>query len=451
MRPGTLRTSLRSFLASLALCAPSSAQQHAAPLFDGTSLAGWTTSGGRYDGPALWSVEDGAITGRQGPNKEGGLIYTERFWHSFDLELDAFIDHPFDSGIFLRMVPPSWEKAEGPQRARGGKGLQVTLDHRPGGEIAGIYADGWLQNCPEGEKHYKQGEWNHVRVRLYGTTPRVEVWINGTKTTDYSLPVEAVGYAPSGRIGLQVHGGENVPATQTARFKNIVLRELPVFDRALFELDEQGALVPHPGAKAAGWTALLDEQLSHWEESSKDEGYAFRDGGLALLTEGPSPHLATKKDYRDFVLRFEFQIARMANSGLFLRAARDGSNPAFSGCEIQILDDFNWEKTTNSKLAPYQFTGGLYGSLAPGIKDAHYPLGRWNTYEITYRGSRIACRLNGELLYDVDTHELKGEPPFAKRAATGFIGLQRHAPGGIEGDAFAWFRNMYVRELPQDR
>ena len=35
----------------------------------------------------------------------------------------------------------------------------------------------------------------------------------------------------------------------------------------------------------------------------------------------------------------------MANSGLFLRASRDGANPAFSGTEIQILDDSTDETT----------------------------------------------------------------------------------------------------------
>jgi len=33
-------------------------------LFDGRSLAGWTTKGGRYDGDARWTVEDGCIVGR---------------------------------------------------------------------------------------------------------------------------------------------------------------------------------------------------------------------------------------------------------------------------------------------------------------------------------------------------------------------------------------------------
>ena len=53
-------------------------------------------------------------------------------------------------------------------------------------------------------------------------------------------------------------------------------------------------------------------------------------------------------------------------------------------------------------------------------------------------------------MYDVDTVDLeRAKPPFAERAPTGFIGLQRHAPGkeAAGGKAFAWFRNLFVREL----
>ncbi len=177
----------------------------------------------------------------------------------------------------------------------------------------------------------------------------------------------------------------------------------------------------------------------------------MRDGVLEFLVQGESPHLATKDDFQDFQLRMDFKIARRANSGLFLRSARDGSNPAYSGCEIQILDDLHWEEDTQTKLEPYQFTGGLYGSVPPGKRDALKPLGEWNTYDITFHGSRVVTYLNGALLYDVDTRDVHVPAeslPFAERAKKGFIGLQRHGPAGtIEGDAYAWFRNIFVREL----
>ena len=48
-------------------------------------------------------------------------------------------------------------------------------------------------------------------------------------------------------------------------------------------------------------------------------------------------------------------------------------------------------------------------------------------------------------------HELdlvRADPPFAQRAPTGFIGLQRHAPGRVsDTPAYAWYRNLFLREL----
>src|SRR5690606_36525302 len=121
-------------------------------LFDGRTLAGWTTTGGRYDGAARWSVEDAALVGRVGERQQGGLIYTDRAWHSFELRCRARIDHPFDSGVVVRMAPQ-------------GKGSQVTLDWRPDGEIGGIYSDGYLEHRPNGAEHFRADDWNDLRVR----------------------------------------------------------------------------------------------------------------------------------------------------------------------------------------------------------------------------------------------------------------------------------------------
>src|SRR5687767_10835384 len=184
-------------------------------LFDGESLAGWTTVGGRYDGHARWTVEDGAITGRQGPGREGGLIYTAASYADFELELELKIDWPFDSGIFLRMRPPE----------SGEKGLQVTVDHRDGGECGGLYADGWILHNPEGWSRFKKAEWNHFRVRCKGQPMHVQVWLNGETLVDHTLE-SPEGYAASGLIGLQVHGGEDVPLETKVQFKDVRLRTL---------------------------------------------------------------------------------------------------------------------------------------------------------------------------------------------------------------------------------
>jgi hypothetical protein len=405
-------------------------------IFDGTSLQGWVTRGGRYDGNARWSVEDGCIVGRQGPGGEGGLLYTEERYTSFELRLEVKLDHPFDSGVFLRMAPE-------------GKGAQVTLDWREEGEIGAIYSDGFLAHNPEGAARFRPDEWNHLRVRCTGFDMHVQAWLNGAELIDFELPPGSPGYAPTGRIGLQVHGERG--DTGAARFRNLRVRELSVFADAFAPPEGGGEpLTPTSSAREAGWRTLFDgKSLEGWSIEGERERYQAADGVLSFLARGGGGHLFTVEDFQDFRLRLDFRIARMANSGLFLRAARDGSNPAFSGCELQILDDFDWESVTASKLKPWQFTGSLYGAVPPGDRGALLPLGRWNTYEVLYQGTRLAVALNGHTLYDVDTHALVPESgePFAKRAPRGFIGLQHHGSENIRDEVMISFRNLFVQRL----
>ncbi len=413
-------------------------EPHFVPLFDGQSLQGWVTRGGRYDGDARWSVEDGCIVGRQGPGGEGGLLYTEKRYTSFELCLEVKLDQPFDSGVFLRMAPQ-------------GKGAQVTLDWRPDGEIGAIYSDGFLAHNESGAAKFRRDEWNELVVHCTGFDMHIRAWLNGEELVDYEFAAGAPGYAPTGLIGLQVHGERG--DTGAARFRNIRLRELPVFDGMfLVNAHEQstGLETLGPEAERQGWKPLFDRKtLTGWSVAGQPERYRIENGVLSFLARGGGGHLFTTEDFQDFRLRFDFRIAKMANSGLFLRAARDDSNPAFSGCEVQILDDFHWESVTGSKLEPWQFTGSLYGAVPPGDRSPLRPLGEWNTYEILYQGARLAVALNGHTLYDVDTHTLVPESgePFAKRATTGFIGLQHHGAENVNDEVMAAFRNLFVQRL----
>lgn len=441
MEPLVLLTALLS--TTLPSATPPSLSQARPPagevvaLFDGRSLQGWVTRGGRYDGDARWSVEDGCIVGRQGPGGEGGLLYTEKPHTSFELQLEVKLDHPFDSGVFLRMAPQ-------------GKGAQVTLDWREEGEIGAIYSDGFLQHNPGGAAQFRRDEWNELEVRCTGFDMHIRVRLNGKELVDYELPAGSPGYAPTGLIGLQVHGERG--DTGAARFRNIRLRELPVFADALLvpHTTDPQLLAAGPGARDQGWRLLFDgKTLENWSIEGDSGRYRAENGVLSFLAQGGGGHLFTTEDFQDFRLRLDFRTAQMANSGLFLRAARDGSNPAFSGCEVQILDDFNWESVSGSKLKPWQFSGSLYGAVPPGDRNALHALGEWNTYEVLYQGPRLAVALNGHTLYDVDTYALVPESgePFAKRATTGFIGLQHHGAENVNAEVMAAFRNVFVQRL----
>jgi 3-keto-disaccharide hydrolase len=416
------------------LSCASAPSTRAVALFDGASLRGWVTKGGRYDGDALWTVEDGAITGRQRPTGEGGLVYTARQYRNFVFRCDAKVDHPFDSGIFVRMSPHA-------------KGAQVTIDDRPGGEIGAIYSDGFLLHNERGASLYRPGEWNHFEVRCEGDDLRLSARLNGALLCEYRLPERSEGYAPTGLIGLQVHGGRDDAGGKKAQFKNITIEELPDHDEELFVADARGLLRASERGARAGWRALCDgSSLAGWQLHGGTSGVRVEDGAIVLARVGDAQYVrTTRADFADFVLRLEFRIGALANSGVFLRGREGGGDPAYSGCEVQILDDFGWEAAHHTTLKPWQFTGSLYGAVAPAVRDALRPLGEWNSLEIRYRGSRMLTLLNGQLLYDVDTHTLAdAKPPFRERAARGFIGLQRHAADGA-GPDYAWFRNVFVR------
>jgi len=398
-------------------------------LFDGKTLNGWVTRGGHYDGNATWTVEDGAITGRQGPNGEGGLIYTEKEYSDCSFECEFRIEEPMDSGIFLDMVP-------------GLRGVQVTIDTPNDGELGGIYSDGWLKHNPEGWKNFKKGEWNKLQVvHLHAVREgrrTVDAYINDKPLVHFDAPSDTTVFARAGHIGLQVHGGQGMAPGTKVQF-----RDLTILGRAL---DDANPFQMTGDAQLLGWRPLFDgKSLEGWEMHGDPTG-AKADEGTILITGGGG-ELATKEDFKDFELYLEFQTSEMANSGVFLRAARDGANPAYSGCEIQVLDDFNWERVSNTKLEPWQFSGSLYHAQAPKVK-ALKPIGEWNTYRIRYLGTHLRTELNGVELYDVDTRELPlADPPFEKRAKTGFIGLQRHGGASEKDKSWVRYRNLFVRPL----
>ena len=76
-------------------------------LFNGKDLTGWH----RHEGlpghgvAGRWTVEDGDIVGVQDPPGSGGFLTTLEKYRDFELQLEAKIDWPFDSGIFLRTGP----------------------------------------------------------------------------------------------------------------------------------------------------------------------------------------------------------------------------------------------------------------------------------------------------------------------------------------------------------
>lgn len=186
-----------------------------------------------------------------------------------------------------------------------------------------------------------------------------------------------------------------------------------------------------------GWVELFNgRNLDGWETVGKQSWEAV-DGVLACTGEGAG-WLSTVKEYGDFELELEFWLPPAGNSGVFLRAPREG-NPAYNGLEIQVLDDRS-EKYED--LRPEQFTGSVYDVVAAS-QHVTRPAGEWNTMRIVCRGPHIEVALNGVEVVNADLDKYPdkdAEHPGLKRKR-GYIGLQNHS-------SIVQYRNIRLKELP---
>lgn len=157
-----------------------------------------------------------------------------------------------------------------------------------------------------------------------------------------------------------------------------------------------------PSAKEAqqGFVRLFDgKTLEGWQGNV--DGYAVENGVLVCKKHGGG-NLFTKKQYDDFVLRFEYKLEPGGNNGVGIRAPLEGT-PAFTAMEIQILDDSFPEYKT---YMPVQFNGAIYGAVAPKLGHMK-KVGQWNAMEIMAKGPRIRVTLNGAVIVDADVSKLE--------------------------------------------
>lgn len=183
-----------------------------APLFDGTSLAGWTQRGGK----ASFTVADGAIVGATRPNEHNSFLCSREFG-DFVLELEFLADDAANSGIQFRSAA---RPEEGGERVIG---YQCEIDPSNRGWTAGVYDEarrGWLAppTTPLAKAAYRPREWNRLRIEARG--PETRTWLN-------EVPVSVLwdGLSPRGFFGLQVHGVGDRVEPLTVRWRDVRVRE----------------------------------------------------------------------------------------------------------------------------------------------------------------------------------------------------------------------------------
>ena len=193
----------------------------------------------------------------------------------------------------------------------------------------------------------------------------------------------------------------------------------------------------HPDT--TGWKDLFVADLSNTAAAG---GWGFINGELVAKDHDT---LWTKDSYGDFILDLEFKVAKESNSGVFLRSG-DIKN-VLSALEIQVHDSADGSK--------YGMVAAIYDAMPP-IKSMAKPVGEWNHFTITCKGSKVSVLFNGELVIDanLDNWPEVGKNPdgtpnkFKKAlkdyARSGPIGLQ-----GLHGKAQApvWYRNVKIKVL----
>ena len=269
-------------------------------IFDGKTLAGWHTSPRlpvprspgdppvdatteQYRRAAAttgkWTVEDGAIVGRQDPpgSGYGGYLVSDAVFGDFELMFEARPDWPADTGVLVRATN------------EGTRGFQMLLDHRKSGNIGGYYGNGIggfhaitfnvdavgydAQGHATGIriedpatiiepitpdkpallsgskatgddfiKAWRWCEWNEFRLRVEGAYPKLQSWINGVPIAtldtgtmnhprhDPAAVLKMLG--PKGHIAFEVHdndprmGEARWGRTAACRWRNVRVREL---------------------------------------------------------------------------------------------------------------------------------------------------------------------------------------------------------------------------------
>ncbi len=198
-----------------------------------------------------------------------------------------------------------------------------------------------------------------------------------------------------------------------------------------------------PGDREAGFVSLFDGQsLKGWTlVAPKGGGYGATNGVL-YCAKGGGGNLLSEREYADFILRFEFKLEPGSNNGLAIRAPLDGGSLAYSGIELQILDD---DAPKYAKLKPAQYHGSLY-DVWPAERGALRKPGQWNRQEVTVIGRRVTVVLNGQQILDANLNAVSDVNTLLKHPGIlrdkGHIGFLGH-------DDYVEFRNIRLKELPR--
>ena len=364
-----------------------------------------------------WVVEDGMMV-YVGSGFDN--LCTDKQYGDFEMYVDWMLDPAgpeADAGIYLRGTPQVqiWDTSRVDVGAQVGSG--------------GLYNNQVNESKPSKVADNKLGEWNSFYIKMVGD--RVTVVLNGEKVVDDVIlenywdrnqPIPMME-----QIELQAHGSK-------VYYRNIYVKELE--RKEPFKLSAEEA--------KDGFKVLFDGTNMHeWTGNTVD--YTLEDGCISMIpSRSFGGNLYTKKEYGNFIYRFEFQLTPGANNGVGIRTPMEG-DAAYAGMEIQILD---CEHPIYKDITKYQHHGSVYG-IIPANADhpkAFKPVGEWNEEEIVANGDNIRVTVNGVVILEGNIRDaVKNGTPDGKEHP-GLFNKKGHI-GFLGHGSPVKFRNIRIKEL----
>ena len=231
----------------------------------------------------------------------------------------------------------------------------------------------------------------------------------------------------------------------------------------------------YPDSVNEGFVSLFNGvDLEGWVGATDSYGVDPKEPGVlqCFPKKGSGGNLCTAKEYRNFILRFEFMMPTNGNNGLGIRMSSIKQDAAYYGmCELQLLDDggssYYDAKAKKDRLHPYQYTGSVYGVVPSrrdnvgkqlGWKEKNFTgggsyvrvPGMWNFEEVKVIGSEIEVYLNGYLITKADLSKFRGDgdtPDHKKHP--GLHNAKGHISWCGHGCPVKW-KNIRIKELPDD-
>jgi hypothetical protein len=428
------------------------------PLFNGKDLSGWVPCN---IAPETFAVRDGMMVTTGSPV---GTIRTEKMYENFIIDFEwrhmkpggnsgLFVwadglpvaGSPFSRGIEVQILDPGfnakgkneWYSTHGDIFPVNGAALTLAGRISPNGK----------RSFPMEERTKPSPQWNHYR--LVANNGDLSLSVNGKEVTVAKAASPRQGY-----LMLESEGGE-------AHFRNLRIKELPSTDPRPEEIaNEAEGFVPlFTGLDLRGWK-VPEGDNGHWKVVNQVIDYDAQ-------SESPArdKSLWSDREFGDFQLVVDWRIK---------------STPYMNPRVYNVLPDGSEELGPDGNPEPYPQpdsdsgiylrgmgkyqvniwcwpvgSGEMYGvrrdaSLPAEVRagatpqvQADNPVGQWNRFDITVRGSTVKVLLNGKLVLPGVT--IPGLPE------RGPIALQHH--GSQKDDQWTsppsllQFRNVFVREL----